>query len=555
MLLSGMMFIAGGLVSCENPDGGTNTLSVDPSEGLVFKAKDNGDVVLTVTTTAAEWDFEKPDWVTADKKGDKLTVNAADNTGAFRSGKIIISAVDAPSVSIGVAQARGEGSIDPSKVQVSMLDGDGEPEMTFLVGKDDVISRAVYFTIPAATSAAVDLSVIIDEEYVGEYGVLNDMDCELFPASLLTIGNSSKATIAVGSKSSQDVAVKIEFDATLLEHGKNYLIPLWFKADSDNAAATGTRVTYLVKRRVDKEVRNICWMEVNDANPLNLLEYKLESGEMFWDALVMFSSNINYNASEDRVFISHNPNNQALLDEAETYIKPLTDAGIKVYLSILGNHDPAGVNSLSEYGNEQFAIEIAETVDKYGLDGVAFDDEYTKGSGSGKWFVPKAANASARMCYEAKKAMKELNPDRCDVVIFEWGGLYSSSLVSFNGVSPHEYVDIVNANYGSSGRVPSGGTKKQCSFASVELNYGNSMSEGEAKKGKEDGYGWCMWFALNAGYTDSSTGKGYGSSKYNNNLAQMKNAAKGLYGKELIEPTHYYKKGKDGVYDPVRYEY
>lgn len=60
MLLSGIMFISGGLalVSCDKDDADKNTLSVAPNSDISFEAANNADVVLTITTDASSWDFK-----------------------------------------------------------------------------------------------------------------------------------------------------------------------------------------------------------------------------------------------------------------------------------------------------------------------------------------------------------------------------------------------------------------------------------------------------------------------------------------------------------------
>ena len=72
---------------------GDTVLSVPPSDPIAFEAKGNEAVVLTVTTNAAEWTYTCPEeWMTATKEGDKLTVNAKDNTGDAHVGQIVITA-------------------------------------------------------------------------------------------------------------------------------------------------------------------------------------------------------------------------------------------------------------------------------------------------------------------------------------------------------------------------------------------------------------------------------------------------------------------------------
>lgn len=563
-LLAGAVLVSLGVSSCQKPVEGTNTLKVDPMSGFMFAASGNADEVLTITTDADSWSVEKPDWVMADKKDNKLTVNVSDNTGEYRSGTIKITAGTAQAVTIGVGQEGGTAPGDKSAV--SMFHGDGTHEANFRVGPGDA-SGVVYLSIPANTSTAVSAEIYVDGEYLDEYNVRNEgAECQLFPAELVTIAGNGSVTIAAGDKLSGDVKIDMAFDTSKLSFDVDYLLPLHVRVKSDNAeVADGTesRVNYIIRRNLEKEVRNIVYFEVNDCNPLNALEYKLESGDYFFDAVVLFSSNINYNSGEDRVYIHHNPNNQALFDGADLYVKPLREAGIKVYLSILGNHTPAGICTLSEWGNKQFALEVAETVDRYGLDGVCFDDEYTSGTAASNWFAGSSSTANAsRMMYECKKAMREICGEEKDVVVFAYNTLSVNNINAagaVDGVQPGQFIDIATADYGGQTPTLNGGTRKQSAGASVELNNNRGAymaTEAYARQVKADGYGWFMWFALNVKATGfGENGKQYDEAKYNRNLSALQAVSKGLYDKPLLAPTHYYAKIQEGQYDNTRRAY
>ena len=65
----------------------------------------------------------------------------------------------------------------------------------------------------------------------------------------------------------------------------------------------------------DKTPKVMMYIEVNDTNPLNALEFVLkDSGKLFFDDIILFSANINYNAETGRVYVLNNPNVQFLLD-------------------------------------------------------------------------------------------------------------------------------------------------------------------------------------------------------------------------------------------------
>ena len=80
---------------------------------------------------------------------------------------------------------------------------------------------------------------------------------------------------------------------------------------------------------------------------------------------------------KQRVYLANNENVQFLLDNNDKYLQPLRKAGMKIIISILGNHDEAGVAQLSDMGAREFARELAAYCRAYNLDGVAFDDEYS----------------------------------------------------------------------------------------------------------------------------------------------------------------------------------
>lgn len=81
-------------------------------------------------------------------------------------------------------------------------------------------------------------------------------------------------------------------------------------------------------------------IESNDTNPLNHLSFTLgDTGTPFFDVVVLFSGNIRFNRETQKIYIHLNENLTPQLANAEKYIKPLQRKGMKVVLSILGDHD------------------------------------------------------------------------------------------------------------------------------------------------------------------------------------------------------------------------
>jgi hypothetical protein len=320
------------------------------------------------------------------------------------------------------------------------------------------------------------------------------------------------------------------------------------KSGAAEFAIDAKRVNYVVMKANPRTTKQVVYIEVNDCNPLNVLEYNLEDGTPFFDAVILFAANINYDAVNDVVYLHNNPNVQALLDESEVYLQPLRKKGIKVYLGLLGNHDAAGLAQLSDWGAREWAKEVAEACRVYKLDGVNLDDEYSAAPDlTNPWFTSRSSAAAARLAYELKVAMKEACYWPTEVSFFEWGSIYNTPTIEVDGqtITQSQYVDFVVADYW--GYVTPWGdlTEANCSAASIQLNYGNEFYG--YKRALEQGYGWIMWFA----FDPSGTG-GINNNRVHS-MTQFQAAAEKLYGKNMAEPQYVYNKIGEGKYDPTPY--
>lgn len=539
-------------------EGADNVLSVEPSDAIAFEAAGNTAVVLTVATDAASWDFEAPEWITATKDGDKLTVNAQDNTEeGSRAGRLTITAGTANPVAINVSQkGAGEEPVPGDKVAGSLKNLAEEGATSFVLnGKEtEPMILKVQFELAKAAAADTEVQIFVDEAYLTEYNFINKTECVLFPAQI-TVADGGNVKIAAGSTASAEVSVTLDVTSDQLKFNQDYLIPLYVKAKTDNVSVgSAARINYVVRKKNPKEVKNVLFYEVNDTNPLNTLEYMMADGTYFFDAVVLFAANINYDAAQDVVYLNNNPNVQALLDDTDIYLQPLREKGIKVYLGLLGNHDAAGLCQLSDWGCEQFAEEMALACKEYKLDGVNFDDEYSTAPISGnRWFAPYSSNAAgSRLCYETKKALQKHCPWETEVSLYAYGGFWSGAQ-AVDGHKPGEFVDFWVADYGGSTSPLDGMTMKGCSGISLQLNHGNTLSEDRARQIKEAGYGWIMYFAFTP--VGSEKGSGTVPTNLSTSMETFRKIARGLYDQEMLEPTGYYLKIDNGVYDPVRHEF
>lgn len=548
------------IASCEPQQEYQDSLSVEPADAISFLATGNEDVILTVTTNVEDWTFTSPEWITARQEGNLLHVNALDNKNEERLGRVTVTAGKAEPVRINVRQyaADGEGEDIPGETVSVKLNAVSEQ----MVNVKSELQGTLFINISTEEPAAKDITVNLsyDSKYLEEFNYIQHTDCRLFPEEKVSF--IREITIKAGETQSENL--EIGFDAEPLDFGTGYLIPLRAKADKNSGIVINnedSRTNFIVERQQakEKEVRNVVYFECNDVNPLNALEYVLEDGTPFFDAVILFSANINYNSEDDVVYLHNNPNIQALLDETDTYIQPLRKKGIKVYLGLLGNHDAAGLCQLSDYGAQQWADEVARAVRDYRLDGVNLDDEYSNMPLlSSKWFAPRGVERGARLLYELRKAMNKYCTWKTDISYYDRGEfddfimMYPcevQDLETGESFPASHFIDFHVPNYGGASSYPVGDlTKKNCAYVSIQCNESINISESAARTAKEKGYGWIMWFAFNPNPQSA-----------NSNLSAvwdgLNGCAKGLYEQEVRRPAGYYykDKNKEGEFDPERH--
>lgn len=555
-LIAGVALIPAIFSACETEkEKLQDALDVVPSEAITFQADGNSPVTLAVNTDADNWSFEAPQWAGAVKSnnGTTLVLTPEDNTtDNARVGRVLITAGNANPVKINVFQASKNGdSPVVTYVKATIVDAESETNdvQVNISTKAPQHKVNVKVVLEEAASEDMEFSLAQDEQYAAEYSYTHeDLNCVAFPAANVSFSGNIK--IAKGQTESEPV--EVTFDAASAAVQTNYIVSLVAKDAPAGVEFTfgKERMTYLVVKRSPKEIKNVVYLEVNNTNPLNLLEYKLEDGTPFFDVVILFAANINY-SDERGVYLHNNPNVQELLDKTDVYLQPLREAGIEVQLGLLPNHTPAGLVNLSRKGADMFAEEVSEAVKDYKLDGASMDEEYRSGYTSSDLIGNAEGDGGMYLCWKLRKLMNEKCPDReCKISIFYYAWGYSGS-VTVDGVTydPAEFIDFTMANYGGSTSPWGNQTLKNCSCLSIECNRGySSISESQARAYKEQGYGWLMWFAF---HPQNGGGLSNNASRWDPVIKQV---AKGFYDMELQTPTGYYTKIGEGQYDPTRYD-
>lgn len=241
----------------------------------------------------------------------------------------------------------------------------------------------------------------------------------------------------------------------------------------------------------DKTPKVAIYVEINDVNPLNAGDYMLPNNKAFADIVEFFAGNIGIRTvngvTEPTLFLNDKLTNLLENDGYKTYVQPLQAKGIKVLLTILGDHKGIGVSSMDSLQTTKFAKILAHAVEKYGLDGIGFDDEY----------ADDESNYRAASYSEVITKLHALLPSDKLITVFEWGAI--NSLTS---------EAIACIDYGYHGHF--GPTyyytptftiaKSHWSPIAINLSQGNNSYAQQmivnAGKVKTDGYGAAMYFNL-----------------------------------------------------------
>lgn len=128
----------------------------------------------------------------------------------------------------------------------------------------------------------------------------------------------------------------------------------------------------------NKNPKVIAYVDVEQTNPLNMGSYSLSIGQdevPLVDFCMLHAAEIRKDASENPALYL-NPDLSTILSNADAYIRPLQNAGIGVFLKILGGNQNIGVANMTETQAEIFTNILVHVIGKYGLNGVSFDDQY-----------------------------------------------------------------------------------------------------------------------------------------------------------------------------------
>lgn len=315
---------------------------------------------------------------------------------------------------------------------------------------DKATAGHLYFELSKAAEQDVTVTFKIDEEALKAYNASHGTAYKMYPADKLSLANGGTVTIKSGEQKSASVELDINSGGAI---GETYAVAVSASAGSGVEVSSNNQTyVYLVKPLaaipddISKgDVRTMCFVEVNNESILNCGEYTMKgSGKPFFDIVSIFAANINVDSKTGRVHIFCNDQVSFLLQNVDKFVRPLQAMGIKVNMTILGNHDEAGMGNLSPEAAADFAKELKAYMDIYGLDGVDFDDEYSSyKTDPSPGFLPRSRENFARLIYECRKQM----PDKLLGVYEYLDDLSDSPTGTVEGKTVGELVDYMSYGY------------------------------------------------------------------------------------------------------------
>jgi hypothetical protein len=133
----------------------------------------------------------------------------------------------------------------------------------------------------------------------------------------------------------------------------------------------------------NKDVVHMTYVEVNSNSIANAGCFiRSDTGKPFFDIVSIFAANIN-GKEPNSPELYFNPNVEKYLQGDLSIVRDLQKKGIKVIMTFLGNHFPAGWCCMTdEAAIQRFARKLVEFTIQYQFDGFDIDDEYSTCGGN-----------------------------------------------------------------------------------------------------------------------------------------------------------------------------
>lgn len=236
---------------------------------------------------------------------------------------------------------------------------------------------------------------------------------------------------------------------------------------------------------------NMTTVYVNTTNPLNAQSYYLtdtisNSCEPFLDLCVLDAGKI-HKSSDNMPTLYLDSDMNHVLTNADTYIRPLQEKGIKVLLRILGDGQDMGVANMNDNQADAFTDILVWVVGSYGLNGITFDDQYSE-------YSSMVYNSYSNIILKLREKFDTYFPDENRLItVRQWGNYNQISALAGAAL---DYADhgTYGPNIFMSSSSISGVTNDKWSPQALKISYNYSilyhnMVKTRSMQASQGGYG------------------------------------------------------------------
>lgn len=283
-------------------------------------------------------------------------------------------------------------------------------------------------------------------------------------------------------------------------------------SDTEEEGSTTLDITKLNKNGVP--VKNYLYIGTEDADPRVAMGYVMEdSGKPFFDYVIIFAATLRdrdcandiptntqggqehingsetHNCTKTGVHLHFDKTVELILENRDTYIKPLQDKGIKVLLGLLGDWSGVDFATFGEWPFEdvspvvgpghtgttqggqgaappsswangypytdavrtQFLTEVRDTVNQYGLDGIDFDGEWSSSGPNEYEFVYPRTSGTLWKYGNQYNVWRYYGNDSAQVAAANAraGAQYAKTIIEAREIlGPDKIITVYEWNYG-----------------------------------------------------------------------------------------------------------
>lgn len=184
----------------------------------------------------------------------------------------------------------------------------------------------------------------------------------------------------------------------------------------------------------------------------------------YCDIVVILGGSVGYDPLTQMPLLNIDRNLLHLLDNADRYLRPIQERGVKVTFELTGAGSGMGFCNLNDAQRASLVAEIARVVEKYGIDGVNLNDEYTNYGANG---LPGIDPASyAKFIRDLRTAL----PDKT-ITLTDLGEPSATLYEVHDGIEAGTYLDyawtgtaadLTDPYAAGASRKPIAGLPRQC---------------------------------------------------------------------------------------------